>query len=85
MSEFEKLFINSNIPINAIIEYVEIRIKKSIVLKDQKYEQAAKLRDREKQIIDKYPGLDNDIIKDTGLETLKQQIRNLKIYILLNE
>jgi len=70
------------IPIVDIKRYLDIRNKKSDVIKRQKYEEAARLRDEERTLENNYPIL-REAVKNSEVSQLIEHIRDTKINEIL--
>jgi len=68
------------IPIEDVKKIVDIRNKKTDVIKRQKYEEAARLRDEEKELETKYP-----ILREVKSNDLVISLRDRKIDDLLDD
>ena len=68
------------IPIEYVKKIVDIRNKKTDVIKRQKYEEAARLRDEEKELETKYP-----ILREVKSNDLVISLRDRKIDDLLDD
>ncbi len=69
------------IPIFDVTKYIDIRKQKNQVIKEQKYQEAAILRDREILLIKKYPVLDTII----EYEDLIPILRDRKINDIIDD
>ena len=68
------------IPIEDVKKIVDIRNKKTDVIKRQKYEEAARLRDDERELETKYP-----ILREVKSNDLVNILRDKKIDKLLDD
>jgi len=70
------------IPIVDIKRYLDIRNKKSDVIRRQAYEEAARLRDEERTLENIYPIL-REVVKNGEVSQLIEHIRDTKINEIL--
>jgi protein-arginine kinase activator protein McsA len=68
------------IPIVDIKRYIDIKVKKNEVVRRQKYEEAARLRDDERELETKYP-----ILREVKSNDLVNILRDKKIDKLLDD
>ena len=74
----------SKIPIVDIKKYIDIRNKKSDVIRRQAYEEAARLRDEERTLENNYPIL-REVAGSSETSQLINHLRDRKIDDLLND
>ena len=76
--EYNKL---KDIPLIEIINYIKTKIEKNKILRNQSYAQAAKLRDREKELVGNYPNL--EILNGISEYDIKNFVRDFQIKTIL--